>query len=102
MRLGIYEWVMILKIILKDKAIERLNELNVKDEKDKALRIRVLNYSWCGAVYGVTLDKSNENDIIMDAQGFKICVNKNLDNIECFTIDYSKNPLSKGFKVYTD
>ncbi|WP_215491914.1 hypothetical protein [Fenollaria sporofastidiosus] len=48
------------------------------------------------------MDKSNENDIIMDAQGFKICVNKNLDNIECFTIDYSKNPLSKGFKVYTD
>lgn len=36
---------MILKIILKDKAIERLNELKVKDEKDKALRIRVLNYS---------------------------------------------------------
>ena len=45
MRLGIYEWVMILKIILKDKAIERLNELNVKDDRDKALRIRVLNYS---------------------------------------------------------
>lgn len=45
MRLGIYVWVIKMQIILKDKAIERLNELKVKDEKDKALRIRVLNYS---------------------------------------------------------
>lgn len=91
-----------MKIEIKDKAAARLNELGVKENKDKALRIRVLNYSWRGAIYGVTLDKSDENDIIMDVDGFKICVNKNMDYIEKFTIDYSTNPLAKGFQVYVD
>ncbi len=50
----------------------------------------------------MTLDKSDENDIIMDVDGFKICVNKNMDYIEKFTIDYSTNPLAKGFQVYVD
>lgn len=91
-----------MKIEIKNKAAARLNELGVKENKDKALRIRVLNYSWRGAIYGVTLDKSDENDIIMNVDGFKICVNKNMDYIEKFTIDYSTNPLAKGFQVYVD
>lgn len=91
-----------MKIEIKDKAAARLNELGVKKNKDKALRIRVLNYSWRGAIYGVTLDKSDENDIIMEVDGFKVCVNKNMDYIEKFTIDYSSNPLAKGFQVYVD
>lgn len=91
-----------MKIEIKNRAAARLNELGVKENKDKALRIRVLNYSWRGAIYGVTLDKSDENDIIMDVDGFKICVNKNMDYIEKFTIDYSSNPLAKGFQVYVD
>lgn len=91
-----------MKIEIKNKAAARLKELGVNENKDKALRIRVLNYSWRGAIYGVTLDKSDENDIIMDVDGFKICVNKNMDYIEKFTIDYSNNPLAKGFQVYVD
>lgn len=91
-----------MKIEIKNKAVARLNELGVKENIDKALRIRVLNYSWRGAIYGVTLDKSDENDIIMDVDGFKVCVNKNMDYIEKFTIDYSSNPLAKGFQVYVD
>lgn len=91
-----------MKIEIKNKAAARLNELGVKENKDKALRIRVLNYSWRGAIYGVTLDKSDENDIIMEVDGFKVCVNKNMDYIEKFTIDYSTNPLAKGFQVYVD
>lgn len=91
-----------MKIEIKNRAAARLNELGVKENKDKALRIRVLNYSWRGAIYGVTLDKSDENDIIMDVDGFKVCVNKNMDYIEKFTIDYSSNPLAKGFQVYVD
>lgn len=91
-----------MKIEIKNKAAARLKELGVNENKDKALRIRVLNYSWRGAIYGVTLDKSDENDIIMDVDGFKICVNKNMDYIEKFTIDYSTNPLAKGFQVYVD
>lgn len=91
-----------MKIEIKNKAAARLNELGVKENTDKVLRIRVLNYSWRGAIYGVTLDKSDENDIIMDVDGFKICVNKNMDYIEKFTIDYSTNPLAKGFQVYVD
>lgn len=91
-----------MKIEIKNKAAARLNELGVKENTEKVLRIRVLNYSWRGAIYGVTLDKSDENDIIMDVDGFKICVNKNMDYIEKFTIDYSTNPLAKGFQVYVD
>lgn len=91
-----------MKIEIKNKAAARLNELGVKENTEKVLRIRVLNYSWRGAIYGVTLDKSDENDIIMDVDGFKICVNKNMDYIEKFTIDYSSNPLAKGFQVYVD
>lgn len=91
-----------MKIEIKNKAAARLNEFGVKENKDKALRIRVLNYSWRGAIYGVTLDKSDENDIIMEVDGFKVCVNKNMDYIEKFTIDYSTNPLAKGFQVYVD
>lgn len=34
-----------MKIEIKNKAVARLNELGVKENKDKALRIRVLNYS---------------------------------------------------------
>lgn len=90
-----------MKIEIKERAIARLNELNL-DFSEKALRIRVLNYSWSGAIYGVTLDKFNEDDILIEEKGFKICVNKNMDYIEKFTIDYSLNPLAKGFKVYVD
>lgn len=34
-----------MKIEIKNKAAARLNELGVNENKDKALRIRVLNYS---------------------------------------------------------
>lgn len=91
-----------MKIEIKDKAAARLNELGVKENKDKALRIRLLNYSWRGAVYGVTLDKLHDNDIVIEVDGFRVCVNKNMDYIEKFTIDYSTNPLAKGFQVYVD
>ena len=91
-----------MKIEIKNKAAARLNEPGAIRFFINALRIRVLNYSWRGAIYGVTLDKSDENDIIMDVDGFKICVNKNMDYIEKFTIDYSSNPLAKGFQVYVD
>lgn len=91
-----------MKIEIKDKAVARLNELGVNENKDKALRIRVLNYSWRGAVYGVTLDKLHDNDIVIEVDGFRVCVNKNMDYIEKFTIDYSVNPLAKGFQVYVD
>lgn len=50
----------------------------------------------------MTLDKLNENDIVIEADGFRVCVNKNMDYIEKFTIDYSVNPLAKGFQVYVD
>ena len=94
--------VIIMIIEIKDKAKTRLNELKVNEHEDKALRIRLLNYSWRGAVYGVTLDKLNDNDIVMDVDGFRVCVNKNMDYIDKFTIDYSTNPLAKGFQVYID
>ena len=91
-----------MKIEIKERAAARLNELGVKENEDKALRIRLLNYSWRGAVYGVTLDKLHDNDIVIDVGGFRVCVNKNMDYIEKFTIDYSTNPLAKGFQVYVD
>ena len=34
-----------MKIEIKNRAAARLKELGVKENKDKALRIRVLNYS---------------------------------------------------------
>lgn len=34
-----------MKIEIKNKAAARLNELGVKENTDKVLRIRVLNYS---------------------------------------------------------
>ncbi len=34
-----------MKIEIKNRAAVRLNELGVKENTDKALRIRVLNYS---------------------------------------------------------
>lgn len=102
MDLGIYILVIIMKVEIKERAAQRLNELNVKVHEDKALRIRLLNYSWRGAVYGVTLDKLNDNDIVIEVDGFRVCVNKNMDYIEKFTIDYSVNPLAKGFQVYVD
>lgn len=34
-----------MKIEIKERAVARLNELNVKEHEDKALRIRLLNYS---------------------------------------------------------
>ena len=42
--MGIYFLVMLMKIEIKERAIARLNELNL-DFSEKALRIRVLNYS---------------------------------------------------------
>ena len=46
----------------------------------------------------MTLDKLNENDIVIEVDGFRVCVNKNMDYIEKFTIDYSVNPLAKAFR----
>lgn len=45
MGLGIYILVIIMKVEIKERAAQRLNELNVKEHEDKALRIRLLNYS---------------------------------------------------------
>lgn len=45
MDLGIYKLVIIMKIEIKERAAARLNELGVKEHEDKALRIRLLNYS---------------------------------------------------------
>lgn len=45
MDLGIYILVIIMKVEIKERAAQRLNELNVKENEDKALRIRLLNYS---------------------------------------------------------
>lgn len=45
MDLGIYKLVIIMKIEIKERAAQRLEELGVKGHEDKALRIRLLNYS---------------------------------------------------------
>ena len=34
-----------MKVEIKERAAQRLNELGVKEQEDKALRIRLLNYS---------------------------------------------------------
>lgn len=34
-----------MKVEIKERAAQRLNELNVNEHEDKALRIRLLNYS---------------------------------------------------------
>lgn len=45
MQMGIYVRVIIMIIEIKDRAKSRLEELNVNEYEDKALRIRLLNYS---------------------------------------------------------
>lgn len=45
MQMGIYTVVIIMIIEIKDRAKTRLDELKVNDYEDKALRIRLLNYS---------------------------------------------------------
>lgn len=43
--MGIYILVIIMKVEIKERAAQRLNELNVNEHEDKVLRIRLLNYS---------------------------------------------------------
>lgn len=45
MQMGIYVRVIIMIIEIKDRAKSRLEELKVNEHEDKALRIRLLNYS---------------------------------------------------------
>lgn len=92
-----------MKIEVTPKAKEELKRVLESRKDSKPLRIYIASYGWGGPSFGLALDELKENDISLDADGFKFIIEDYLaENFNSFTIDYSNSWLRKGFSVIPD
>ena len=88
------------KISVTNKAAEKIKEL-IEQEKKKALRISVQPGGCSGYEYGMELDdKSTDKDIIIEAKGIKIFVDKeSIKKLNGSNVDYIDSLQGAGFKI---
>jgi len=90
-----------MKIVLTDSAKEELKKVLESRKNDaKALRIFLAGYGWSGPSFGMALDEPKEEDVEVEADGFKFYLEDlAFENFDSFTIDYSNNWLRRGFSI---
>ena len=66
----------------------------------KLLRIVFEGFGWGGPRLGLTLDESNENDTVLNANGIDLLVEKRLVSfLEDQLIDFLDNERGQGFSI---
>ena len=88
-----------MKITLTKNAKIRFHELN-----PKYVRIYIVKFSWCGATLGVLPDELRDNDELIETEGIKFIINRDvLEVVERdVKIDFIPEGLRRGFKVFLD
>jgi len=87
-------------INLTDKAAKKIKEL-ITQEKKEALRISVAPGGCSGFQYGMELDdKSTEDDIIIQAKGVKVFIDKaSMIKLNGSRVDFIDSLQGAGFKI---
>ena len=66
----------------------------------KLLRVVFEGFGWGGPRLGLTLDESNENDTVLNANGIDLLVEKRLVSfLEDQLIDFMDNERGQGFSI---
>mgnify|MGYP003798357893 CR=1 FL=1 len=87
-----------MKISISEAAREQL-----KENEGMNLKILLRGYGWGGPVFGVAQVEPEEEDKIVNVDGFDVAVEPGLDGIvNNFQIDYRRGLFQKGFVVYAD
>lgn len=89
-------------IEITDAAAAELKEWLEKEKKtDHGLRVFVAGSGCSGIQYGLTLEKTHNNeDAFSESNGVKIIFNKDIqEEIEDFKIDFIDNEYGKGFVI---
>lgn len=77
--------------------------LEGKDTNNKGLRLYIAGFGWGGPTFGLALDEQKDNDIIEEVDGFKFIADKDVTSqYNKFTVDFVKDWLRKGFRIYAD
>lgn len=83
-----------------DVAKKQLNEVIDPKEVEKRLRIYVTGYGWAGPTFGMALEEPKEEDLAVDADGYRFLIGDGLEEtFSKFEIDYSTNPFRRGFVI---
>ena len=89
-----------MKISITESAKKELN--NISQDNEKGGRI-ILTGSKCSTgepQFSLSVDKEKEDDIVVDVEGIKILVQKNLEEIiDNISIDYEEEGLKRGFNI---
>ncbi len=90
-----------IKISLTEKAAEKVRASKEKQGKsDAALRLFVSGGGCSGFQYGLTFDKENDGDHVIDSHGVKILVDEqSAQYVDGSEIDYVESVMGEGFQV---
>lgn len=93
-----------MKVDITEKAKEELKELlKQKDIQNNTIRVFVQSIGWGGPSLSMALDKSKDEDILIENDGFKFIIDKNLaKDMSKVNIDYSDVWYRKGFRITSD
>ncbi len=87
-------------IEVTDIAKKQLDEVIDPEETEKRLRVYVANYGWGGPILGMALEEPEEEDLAVDAQGYKFLIGDGLeDAYSKLEIDYNTHALRRGFVI---
>ena len=88
-------------LTVTDSAVQQLQAL-VREQEDpaKGLRIFVEKGGCAGMQYGMTLDRPQEQDRVIESGGVKVIVDpESATFLEGVTIDYSDDLAGAGFRI---
>lgn len=88
-----------MKIILDITAKDKLDTLNLESSESKP-RIVFSDYGWLGSGFGLSLDKKNEDDIIITVDGYSFLIDPITEaSLNEVFIKYNTSGFITGFIV---
>lgn len=87
-------------INVSEKAKDKLKEILSEEDTDKSLRLYIAGYGWAGPSFGMALDEPKDQDLKIEAGGFKFLVEEDLGHLyNNLSVDYNDRWLKKGFII---
>lgn len=90
-------------IEVTDVAKKELDEVLKSKDAEKRLKIYVAGHGWGGPSFGMALEEPEEEDLLVDVDGYPFTVGDGLEEIyDKFVVDYNNSSFRKGFMITPD
>lgn len=87
-------------IEITDMAKKELDQVLKSKDTQKRLKIYVAGYGWGGPSFAMALEEPEEEDFIIDIDGYPFTVGDGLEEVyDKFVVDYNDSSFRRGFMI---